>query len=160
MTINNITSDYKSNKDRNSATINELAAKLKTGEYDDYTKVIDIIVILYKSLSGPSRTSTILSTILDLRNKEYNRFSYYQIIILKSIVNLLTANDNTDDYQMYYDLKTSKQIREHIFDFKVQLNPNEYPSKTTELLYLFNQIGIKQTGFLLLLLDDVLYGDM
>jgi len=160
MTINNITSDYKSNKDRNPATINELAAKLKTGEYEDYTKVIDTIVMIYKSLSGPSTTSTILSTILDLRNKDYARFSYYQIIILKSIVNLLTANDNTNDYQMYYDLKSPTQIKEHNFDFKVQLRPGEYPSKSNELMYLFNQIGIKQTGFLLLLLDDVLYGHM
>ena len=160
MTINNIADDYKKNKDRNSTTINELAAKLKTGEYDDYTKVIDTITMIYRGLSGPAKTSTILSTILDLRNKEYNKFSYYQILILKSIVNLLTANDLTTDYQMYYDLKSTTQLKEHNFDFKVQLRPDEYPSKTTELLYLFNQIGIKQTGFLLLLLNDVLYGDM
>ena len=156
MVINNVNSDYRKNKNISCAVINMLAAKLKTNEYGSYTDIIDAIIELYQYNIIQVHTATILSTIKELKYREHKRFTYYDVIILKSIVDLLTANVTSVDFQMYYDLKQENQPKEHKIDFDINIPPYLASSKTNELMYLFNQIGIKQTGFLLLLIYDII----
>jgi len=151
--------DRLDNKDR-THRVNEIIAMLKTQEYvKDKAEMVELITALYKSLTNGK---TLLRKLQENVKLPHRKYTGLEKIILTDIFNLLTKNTKpTSTFGMYIDLidpendnntiKTRYTEKVVVRDESVLLRPSD------ELNFLFNTLGIEETGYLILLLTITPY---
>jgi len=146
--------DRLDNKDR-THRVNEIIAMLKTQEYvKDKAEMIELLTVIYRNHTN---SKTLLRKLQEDIKLPYKKYTGLEKIILTDIFNLLTKNTKpTSTFGMYIDLidpendnntiKTRYTEKVVVRDESVLIRPSD------ELNYLFNTLGIEETGYLILLL--------
>ena len=151
--MTNVDNDIKTNAKTWDDRVRDLVVKAKTGDYKiDYATYSADINRLYSSLT---RQSLLLTRIRDL--KETNkRFTTYDTIILDKAIDALTSGSDAD-FQTLFELRDNGAKGTMVYNIKNITISTEYPrTKSSELLFIINLLGLKETAFFLACLHKLL----
>lgn len=155
--MNNIKNDVK-RQDRYSDTLTKLVVNAKTNEYANDTA--GHIEQLKKEYVRVCDYKTIADYIKRLKNNGYT-VSPILSIGLSEVIELLTTRKETiSNFEMYIDYSDAEKNRSACepFNREIKLNPGVSAfTRDSEYMFLLNSIGVKQTTYLVAMLNLVLY---